>query len=135
MSKVGGLVEKDVLDLAYESGFEDAINGSIYLEGARPINSDKEDIVVSFMTGLDGQIQTGVVNINIYISNIDNGSGVFVKDTKRCREMEVIANTIVKSFKHSDYIFSLGAMIKTFRDEDIEQHFVNVKLKFKSKSN
>ena len=133
MSKVGGEIEYDIMRLVRASALRDAVNGDIYLQGARPIGSNKEDIVISFMDGLDAQIQTGIVTINIYVPDIDNGTGVLVKNTSRCRELERIAYNSVKQFKSYGYYFSLGWLITSFPEPDIHQHFVNVRIRFKLK--
>jgi hypothetical protein len=96
----------------------------------RPFNAVTEDAVVSFLTGLDGQFQTGVLNINVYVPDIDNGSQFKVKNIGRCNVIEEACSTLVSSLKSDGYRFSLNSIIQTFKAQDIEQHFVNVKLKF-----
>ena len=136
MKKSGLEVERDVFALVNASPIKSAIKGSLYRNGMRPINSITEDAVVSFMTGLDGQFQTGVVTINIYVPDIDNGQGAKVKDLNRCLYMETIGNTLVQSLKASDYRFSLASMVSTFQieEEGVSQHMVNIKLKFELKT-
>lgn len=134
MKKTGGEVESDVFAILKASTLNTTIKGSIYKEGMRPVGANTEDAVVSFVAGLDGQIQTGVVIVNIYVPKIDNGSKVRVKDIPRCNALEKAGNTFVQSLKPSCYKFSLGQMIKSFPVEGIEQHFVNIKLKFELKT-
>ena len=66
----------------------------------------EEDIIVSFLTGLDGQFQTGSVTVNIYVPDKDNGSKVLVKDVGRCRYLARKADEVVRSLKPTDYRFS-----------------------------
>ena len=132
MKKTGSEVENDITGIIASSALKTAIGGNIYKEGQRPLNSKDEDIVISFLTGQDGQKQTGVVNVNIYVPNIksDRRTGELVKHTSRIRQLEIIANQVVGSIVNTEYDFSLGAMIQSFMAEGIDQHFINVKLKF-----
>jgi len=130
MRKTGGEIEADVYTIIAQSALKTAITGTIYKEGMRPLNSKTEDAIVAFMTGLDGQIQTGALNLNIYVPDIDNGGGQLVKSGSRCRALEVIANTIIQGLKPGAYRFSLGATIQTLPAEGTSQHFINCKIKF-----
>lgn len=136
--KTGSEIEGDVYNLVQQSELKSFIKGTIYKDGLRPVDSDKEDAIVSFKTGLDYQFQVGELTINIYVPDIDNGGKVLVKNTSRCRAIEVKANEIVRSFTNAEYLFSLGGIIQTFRlqseDTQVKQHFVNIKLRFKRNS-
>lgn len=134
MRKTGSEIEQDVFDIIVSSSLSKEIKGAVYKEGTRTKDPTSEDAVVSFHTGLDGQFQTGTVNVNIYVPNMDNGSGVLVKDTTRCEYLERKADDVVRSLKPTDYRFSLGGIIQTFKLEGIEEYFVNVKLKFELKT-
>lgn len=128
--KTGSQIETDVFKIIKGSELATAIRGTIYREGMRPLNATTEDAVVSFMTGLDNQVQTGALNLNIYVPDIDNGSGSKVKNGARCLELEVVAGRVIRSQVPGDYRFSLGAIIQTFKAEGTSQHFVNAKIKF-----
>lgn len=134
MNKTGEEVELDVLNIIKGSPLAKEIKGIVYREGTRPLDSKDEDIVVSFLTGIDGQFQAGSVNVNIYVPNVDNGSHVLVKDAARCRYLARKADEVVRSLKPSDYSFSLGTMIQSYKAEKLEQYFVNVKINFKLKT-
>lgn len=130
MRKTGGSVEEDVYMLIKNSQFRTSISGSLYREGMRPINSVSEDAVVSFLAGLDGEIQTGVLNLNIYVPDIVSNKQK-VKNISRCSELEILANNFIQSLSLSgDYQFELDKMIQTFKSQEIEQHFVNCRIKF-----
>lgn len=130
MRKTGGSVEEDVYTLIKNSTLKISISGSLYREGMRPINSTTEDAIVSFLSGLDGEIQTGILNLNIYVPDIVSDKQK-VKNISRCLEMEVLANNFIQSLSLSgDYQFTLDKMIQTFKSQDIEQHFVNARIKF-----
>lgn len=135
MKKTGAGIEDDVITAIEDSELVKAISGLIYKEGSRPLNSPDEDAVVSFLAGIDGQYQDGIVIVNVFVPDLDNGTGVKVKNTARCGELEQIAQNTVSSISPtSEYLFSLDAMIRTYKADDADQHFVNVRLRFKRKS-
>ena len=138
MRKVADEVEEDVFKLVKADAIAASISGTVYRQGMRPFNSGNEDIVISFLTGLDGQKQTGVVNINAYVPDIDNGAQLLVKNIARCKTLAIALNTFKESIMTSDialnrsgYKFlSDDSMITTFDEPEINQHFINLRLKF-----
>jgi hypothetical protein len=130
MRKTGGEIETDVFTIVKASALHGAITGTVYKDGMRPQDATTEDAVVSFITGLDGEIQSGALNINIYVQDINNGGDGLVKNGARCRALEVAANALVQGCRANSYRFQLGSMIQTFKAEGINQHFINVRLKF-----
>ncbi|MEI6752350.1 MAG: hypothetical protein WCK78_04210 [Paludibacter sp.] len=130
MRKTGGEIEEEVYDLIDKSTIKTNISGELYREGMRPLNAETEDAVVSFLTGLDGQIQTGVLNLNLYVPDIVSNN-LTVKNTSRCTELEKLVNSFIQSHSVSgDYYFELDKTIQTYKAEGIEQHFVNCRIKF-----
>lgn len=133
MTKTGQQVEDDIYGMLRNSPIAELITGQVYKYGMRPRDSGSEDAVVKFVTGLDNQIQTGTVVINIYVPDIDPfDNGVLVRDITRCTEIETTARTWVKSLTVavSDYRFSLAQTIYTEEEEAIGQHFVSIRLNF-----
>lgn len=136
--KTGKQIEADMFNLALDSELKSFIKGKIYKNGTRPVDSKKEDAVVSFKTGLDAQFQQGEVTLNIYVPDIDNGGKTFVEDIERTAELEAKADEIVRTFTSSEYLFKLGGIPQTFQfqseDTKVKQHFVNIKLRFSRNS-
>ena len=131
MKKTGSEIEADVYKMVKDSILSSSVNGGVFLDGLRPVNSLKEDIVISFMTGIfDVFHQEGKVNINIYIPDKES-EGVLRKNTKRCREIERICQVFIDTLLAGTYHFTLGRMIQTFEENTINQHFVNLQLNFK----
>jgi len=138
MRKAAENVESDVIALIVASTLDSMITGGVYANGQRPFNSKAEDIVVSFIAGLDGQKQVGVVNINAYVPKIYSGGKVMVKNTARCatiaealRDFKESIMTSNLALSRSGYKFLAdGDMIQTFEEPEINQHFVNLRLKF-----
>ena len=97
MTRTGQQVEDDIYELMQGSPLKSLISGEIYKYGMRPRDSEMEDAVVKFVTGLDDDIQTGVVVVNIYVPDVDaRGDGVYVRNKQRCKAIAMKANEWVK---------------------------------------
>lgn len=109
------------------------ISGSVYRDGYRPRDSRLEDVIVIFTAGEVGQIERGVVTVNIYVPDIDPyENGIFVQDGKRTAELEQVAAMWVQSLTadRTNYKFRLQQTIYTEAEPDIHQHFVVVSLHY-----
>lgn len=127
-------VQGDIYNMLRESDLATFINGGVYREGMRPRDSRKEDAVVIFTTGLSEQIQTGVVTVDIYVSDRATGeNGVFEEDGQRCEEIETAAVAWVNTLTagRSNYLFRLQQTIYTEREPETNEHFIVVKLVYK----
>lgn len=134
----GQKVVTDVIGLLRGSVLAEALRGNIYREGTRPRDSKAEDLVVIFTTADAAQFQEGVITLNIYVPDLPTAeNGVNVVDSARCEEIEGLAQQTVDALKayRSNYLFKLREAIHTQRDEDIDQSFVVVRLRFKYLSN
>lgn len=134
----GQKVVTDVIGLLRGSALAEGIRGGIYREGTRPRDSKAEDLVVIFTTADADQFQNGVVTLNVYVPDLPTSqNGVNVVDSARCEEIEGLALETVNALKayRSDYLFKLQDAIHTQRDEDIDQSFVVVRLRFRHLSN
>ena len=131
--KTAKQIQSDIIKLLEDSDLANAVNGEIYRFGYRPRNSQAEDVIVVFTTGVPDQIQTGIVTINIYVPDIENSdNGVMLEDGRRCEELEIAACNWAESLTagRSDYKFNLQQTIYTEAEPKINQHFVVVKLKY-----
>ena len=131
MRKTGSAVEQDFyIILKDQTALPDIITGSIYKRGMRPLDAQTEDAVISFITGLDGQIQTGVFVINIYVPDVVI-NGRSYQNSARCRELESALDGVIEQIDDPGYDLSLKDMVQTYQEEDLKQHFVNAKLNFR----
>lgn len=137
MAKTSKQIQGDVYRLLKNSTLSSMISGDVYRGDGktrnRPRDSRKEDAVVIFTSGLSGDIQTGVVTVNIYVPDVDPyDNGVFVEDGQRAEEIERLADKWVKSLTadKSCYKFRLQQTIYTEAEPDINQHFIVVKLHY-----
>ena len=138
MRKTAEEIEEDVFKLVKASAIAAEITGGVYRNGARPFDSKNEDVVVIFLAGIDGQKQAGVVNINVFVPDIDSGNELLVKDIARCKEIGGILRDFKESLMQSKlntsrngyWFIQSGDMIRTFEEKDINQHYVNLRLEF-----
>jgi len=131
MAKTSKQVQGDIYRLLRDSTLYSMISGEVYRSGQRPRDSQEEDAVVIFTAGLPSQIQTGVVTVNIFVPDIDPyDNGILVEDSKRTEEIEILAQAWFDSLtaEVSCYKFDLQQTIMTDYAEEINQHFVVVKL-------
>ena len=131
MKKTASQIESDVYKY-FKDKINPLINGQTYRLGVRPLNSLKEDCVISFLTGLDGEYQSGMFNINIFVPMIKNNDNQYRKNFVRCEAIEQALMPIIEESKTSlkNYKLQLHQMIQTFEDTDIKQFFINAKVKF-----
>ena len=132
MKKTASQIEADIYKY-FKDKIAPLINGQTYRNGVRPLNSQKEDCVISFLTGLDGQYQTGVVNINIFVPMVKNNDNQYRKDFVRCDAIEQALMPIIEEAETDlrNYRLQLHQMIQTFEETDINQFFINAKIKFR----
>lgn len=132
--KTGSEIEQYVYGLINRSEIKSLIKGKVYRYGLRPFNSKNEDCVVSFQTGLNGHFQDGSVNVNIYVPDIpftdENGRSVLVKDFARCQVIERACQDFINTLTAGEYRFRLASTMQTFPDEETDQHFVNMRLRY-----
>lgn len=133
-SKTGKQVQGDVYRLLKKSRLARELSGKVYRNGYRPRDSRMEDAVVIFTAGIPGDIQSGIVTINIYVPDIDPyKNGVWVEDGKRTEEIEALAQEWVDGLfvSISNYKFSLRQSIATEAEPQTGQHFVVVRLGYR----
>lgn len=125
-------IEDDIYNVLMDV-FSGIISGTLYKEGTRPLDATTEDAVIIVSGGDAEQIQTGRAHINIYVLDVDNGSGNLVEDKTRLTELSGHDEAIVEALNEAlleEYSFRLNKMTDTFAEPDIKQHFVNVNLEF-----
>lgn len=124
-------IEQDIY-AALEQFFAGKISGSLYPSDCRPLNSQLEDAVITVSNASAEQIQAGRARLNIYVSDIDNGSGRYVPDLGRLEELALLDEEIVAILNeaNTDYRFGLFQATAKIADPGIKQHFVNVNLEF-----
>lgn len=124
-------IEKDLFRVIKASRLAKAVSGGVYRKGWRPEGSDKEDVVVKFLTGLEGQIQSGVLVMTIYVPDITQaGSARLGEDTARVEELEDIAIAVIEKCESTEYLYELEGSPVSIPVEGISQHAVNVRIHY-----
>ena len=107
------------------------IDGEAYRRGARPTNrGDKEDAVVSFLSGLDGQVQTGVVVVNVYVPNEKRGDSYSVKNVARSTAVARTLLNMLKETRISGYDLRTERTVQTEEDNGATRVTLRIKYKY-----
>lgn len=77
------------------STMKEQITGDVYTD-KRPTNSAKEDIFVHVLATLPAQIQTALINVRIYVPNLQRQTDS-VRNKKRIRELSRLAMNVLSS--------------------------------------
>ncbi len=125
-------IERDFFEFVSNSELAKNISGMVYRKGMRPVGSDKEDIVVKFLSGIDEQIQSGIIVLNIYVPDTTiRSTGAKVEDIKRVEELEELALSFIEGNDSTEYELSKDGTPKSLEAEGIEQHFIQVRIKYR----
>lgn len=124
-------VERDFYTFISEGALGRGIRGRIYRSEMRPADACTEDLVVKFLAGLDEQIQSGVVIINIYVPDIPFGeSGRKVEDKGRVEALERLILDFVDGNGNTEYWMQTDGSPSSTAVENIEQHVIYARIKF-----
>lgn len=119
----------EIKDILYQiikgSSLELAITGELY-KNQRPTDSDKEDIVISVLDGLVGQIQSSVINVNIYVRDVARGDDM-IENEPRVRELSRLAISTLEDVSGGEYRFSIEKQ-QCLKVEGIQEHCINNKI-------
>lgn len=129
-------IQEDVIDLLRGSTLREQVTGGVYPGGLRPRDSRREDIEVIFTLGNPGQIESGVVTINIFCPDVPEGftPGAKIENARRTREIERLLAQWVETLTPATtggYLFTPASTILTLPEEETDQHFTSVKLKYR----
>lgn len=123
-------IESDFYLFITNSVIAKTIKGKVYRDDMRPANSTAEDLVLKFLAGLDEQVQTGVVIVNLYVPDITKKDGRKVIDHARVKVLQKVINQFVEDNSDTEYYITKDGTPTTPRNEEIGQHFIYVRLKF-----
>ena len=121
-------IKDDVYKVIKGSILEETITGKLSKTN-RPINSDKEDIVISLLDNGKGQIQEAFVNVNIYVpDNIRDGQAE--ENSIRLRQLCKLSAELLEVQRGENYRFTLDKQ-RVIEVNGKNEHFINNKLFFK----
>lgn len=125
--KSDGAIKTDVYRYISKSGFMKDVNGKLS-KTKRPHNSHAEDVVISILANEGTQLQTAVLNVNIYIQDFDV-DGQFEENTTRIDEVCEKAWKLLETF-HSDG-YSAHAIEQRVYSTDSGEHVINNQVEYK----
>ena len=113
------------------SSLKSAISGIVCKK--RPAGSTKEDVSINCLTVDNEQLQSGIVNVNIYAPNkVQQIGGVqdnSQPDYGRLETLSNLAKTDLDEVWLGDYWFRIQQMLGPIEDEN-NQHYINVRLEY-----
>ena len=125
-------IERDFFVFVKNSALGKSIKGKVYRSEMRPNDATSEDLIVKFLAGIDEQIQTGVVIFNLYVPDIPYmADGRKVIDHARIGVLQELINSFVNDNPDTEYWMQTDTTPTTMKNEDIEQHFIYTRIKFK----
>jgi hypothetical protein len=116
--------------LKADNALMETLTGGIYINGGRPKNSVKEDIIINCLTVTRDSPQTAISNINIHVPDINvniNETPQFVPDFERLKElMQLVINCILNAKFEGilGEITSVTDMAEVMKEE----HYVNIRI-------
>ena len=128
--KTDEAIKTDIFKHIKGSELAQAITGKVS-KRKRPHNSNKEDIVISILANVNGQIQTATLNVNIYVADIivDNQPE---EDTVRLETLCTLAANLFDVFwgQNNEYRASLLSQ-RVMEADGTNEHIINNKIEYK----
>lgn len=121
-------IERDFYTIISQSQLGKELKGKVYRKEMRPIGSQEEDLILSLLSGVDEQVQTGVVAVSIYVKDMPFESR-FVRNTERIGELLELVNSITENYSFG-YVISTDGTPSIIQLEDISQHVISIRLYF-----
>ena len=116
----------DIKDEMYKhikgSALAKEVNGQLR-KTLRPANSNKEDIVISMLSNVNGQIQEAYINVNVYVPDVlrDNQAE---ENTPRLRTLCKLSHDVLKVGYGASYRFVLESQ-RVLEVEGRDEHLIN----------
>lgn len=106
------------------------VTGGIY-KTDRPLDSDKEDIVINVSANQMGQIQAAYANVNVYVQDV-RVSGQYVENINRTDKLSELCEDLFNVIGGADkrYRITLESQ-HTAANRDTNEHYINNRLLIK----
>lgn len=120
-------IKQEIYDYIKGSDLEKAVSG-VLTKRKRPLNSKKEDIVISVLANGNAQRQEAFVNVNIYVPDLNvKKNGQYEEDGERLEELEKLSADFLNVFWVGPARISLDTQ-RTLEVENGTEHVINNKL-------
>lgn len=123
-------IERDFYTLIKNSTLGTSIRGTVYRSEMRPKDADSEDLIVKFLAGVDEQIQSGTMILNLYVPDTSIDGGRKVADKNRIGELQRLILDFIEQFNNTEYWIKTDGTPYSTYNPDIEQHLIVTRLKF-----
>ena len=128
--------EAEIKDILYtllkRSELSGKISGKIY-KIPRPVNSQGEDVTINILDGNNGQFQEAVVNVNLYLPDIQFEVNSFAADEKRIRELSDLFIKVLDGYTDGEFKLRIEKQ-PVFKVEGENQHCINNRVLFTIKN-
>jgi len=122
-------IKTDVFKHIQGSALEAEVTGVLRKTGKRPKGSRNEDIIISVLANVNGQIQTATVNVNIYVeANIVDGQPE--EQTVRLKTLCDLSSSLFNVFGGNDYRARLLEQ-RVFEVDGADEYVINNKIEYK----
>lgn len=121
-------IKDDIFDFLKDSSLVAGVTGSLY-KSLRPSDSICEDVVISVLANINGQIQEAYVNVNIYVPDIYRRID-YIEDSSRLRHLAHLAADTLEVGRGLNYRFVLEEQ-RIFAVNGRNEHCINNKLFYK----
>lgn len=120
-------IKDAIYNIIKGSALEKAVTGKLS-KTKRPVNSDKEDIVISMLDNSSGQMQEAFANVNIYIPDYTR-DGQAEENTIRLRELCKMSYELLFYCRGNGFrVDSSGSKQRVLEVNGKQEHFINNKL-------
>lgn len=123
-------IKDDLYTFIKNSRIASSVTGKICKTGVRPKGSDKEDVVISVIANMNGQMQESLVNVNIYVADDIKKDGQNQEATIRLRELCSIAAETLDVGRGEDFRFYLESQ-RVLAVDEAKLHVINNRLNYK----
>lgn len=126
----------DQVDIIFQrligSGLPGMISGGIYKQ-RRPAGSKKEDIVINSLPVANGQLQTGIVNVNIHVPNlvvkVNGVQDSSQPDLVKLNDLTVAVIAVLSDVWSENYRYDVQQQM-VIEDEEAQDHYSNIRIEF-----
>ncbi len=124
------LIKDDIYNALKGSSLASAVTGKICKQGVRPKGSSSEDVTISVIANVNGQIQEAIVNVNIYVMDDHKSDGQYQEATIRLRELCALAGESLEVGYGPGYRFSLDSQ-RVLEVSETHEHVINNRIVYK----
>ena len=124
------LIKDDIYGVLKDSALSSAVTGKVCKQGVRPKGSKLEDVVISVVANMNGQIQDAIVNVNIYVADDQKKDGSFQESTIRLRELCSLAYETLDKRYGDGYRFYIESQ-RVLEVADTHEHVINNRIIYK----